>query len=67
MPAGTVKWFNDAKGYGFIQSSEGRDVFVHQSEIRAEGYRTLKEGAKVEFEVTEGAKGPKATNVQIVN
>jgi len=66
MPAGTVKWFNDAKGYGFIQSSEGRDVFVHQSEIRSDGYRTLKEGAKVEFEVTEGAKGPKATNVQIV-
>ena len=67
MPAGTVKWFNDAKGYGFIQSSEGRDVFVHQSEIKADGYRTLKEGSKVEFEITDGAKGPKATNVQIVN
>jgi len=66
MPRGTVKWFNDTKGYGFIHSDDGQDVFVHQSEIQAEGFRSLKEGQNVEFELTDGQKGPKATNVRIV-
>lgn len=66
MPRGTVKWFNDTKGYGFIHSEEGQDVFVHQSEIQAEGFRSLKEGQEVEFELAEGEKGPKATNVKLV-
>ncbi len=60
---GTVKWFNPSKGYGFIERDGGEDVFVHQSAIQAEGYRTLQEGQRVEFEVEAGAKGPKATNV----
>ncbi len=60
---GTVKWFNAEKGYGFIARNDGDDVFVHQSAIQAEGYRTLQEGQRVEFNVEEGAKGPKATNV----
>ena len=64
MAQGTVKWFNDTKGFGFIQSDDGQDVFVHQSEILAEGYRSLAEGAKVEFEMTQGEKGPKATSVK---
>jgi CspA family cold shock protein len=64
MAKGTVKWFNDAKGYGFIQSDDGQDVFVHQTEIKIEGYRSLQEGAKVEFETAQGPKGPKATNVR---
>ncbi len=61
--AGTVKWFNAEKGYGFIARNDGDDVFVHQSAIQAEGYRTLQEGQRVEFNIEEGAKGPKATNV----
>ncbi len=65
MPQGTVKWFNDTKGFGFIQSDEGGDVFVHQSEIKMDGFRTLKEGQKVQFEVTQGQKGAKAVNVTI--
>jgi CspA family cold shock protein len=60
---GTVKWFNAAKGYGFIQRENGEDVFVHFSAIQSQGYRTLDEGAKVEFEVTKGPKGLQATNV----
>ncbi len=64
MAKGTVKWFNDTKGFGFIRSDEGQDVFVHQSEIRCDGYRSLAEGARVEFELTDGPKGPKATNVK---
>jgi CspA family cold shock protein len=64
MPRGTVKWFNDTKGFGFIQQEGGADIFVHQSEIRKDGYRTLNEGETVEFEVTEGPKGLKATNVR---
>jgi CspA family cold shock protein len=60
---GTVKWFNAAKGYGFIQRENGEDVFVHFSAIQTEGYRTLDEGSKVEFEVTKGPKGLQATNV----
>ena len=60
---GTVKWFNGAKGYGFIQRSTGEDVFVHFSAIQAEGYRNLDEGDRVEFTVEEGKKGLQATNV----
>lgn len=66
MSHGTVKWFNDEKGYGFIKAEDGKDVFVHHSEIRADGFRSLKEGEKVEFEMTEGPKGLKATNVTIM-
>ena len=60
---GTVKWFNEGKGYGFISPEEGRDVFVHFSEIRMEGFKTLSEGQQVQFDVTEGPKGPQAANV----
>ena len=61
---GTVKWFNDAKGYGFITPSEGdKDLFVHMSSIQMEGFKTLKDGQEVEYEVGEGEKGPCATNV----
>jgi len=60
---GTVKWFNASKGYGFIRRESGEDVFVHYSAIQMEGYRTLEEGAKVEFEVTRGPKGLAAVNV----
>lgn len=64
MATGTVKWFNDAKGYGFITPEEGEDVFVHFSEISGDGFRSLSEGMKVEFEVTNGPKGKKAANVR---
>ncbi len=64
MAKGKVKWFNAEKGYGFIESEDGTDVFVHYSAIEMEGYRTLEEGAEVTFEVSEGAKGPQASNVQ---
>lgn len=60
---GTVKWFNDSKGYGFITSSTGEDVFVHYSAITMEGFKSLKEGDKVKFEIVEGPKGPQAANV----
>jgi len=60
---GTVKWFNDAKGYGFIARENGSDVFVHYSAVVAEGFRTLAEGDRVSFEIGEGPKGPHATNV----
>ena len=60
---GTVKWFNDSKGYGFIQQPEGEDLFVHFTEIRIEGFRTLAEGEVVEFEVQESERGPQASNV----
>jgi CspA family cold shock protein len=64
MAKGKVKWFNDAKGFGFIQiDGEGKDIFVHHSSIKAEGFRTLAEGEEVEFELTQGPKGPKAENV----
>ena len=64
MATGTVKWFNDAKGYGFIEpEGGGKDVFVHFSSISGDGHKSLAEGAKVDFEVEEGAKGPEARNV----
>jgi CspA family cold shock protein len=61
---GKVKWFNDAKGYGFIELEQGRDVFVHYSVIQSEGYRSLKEGQEVEFEITHGPKGEHAAWVK---
>jgi CspA family cold shock protein len=62
---GTVKWFNDAKGFGFITPQEGgKDVFCHHSAIQAEGFKSLQEGQQVEFEVTQGKKGPEASNVR---
>ncbi len=65
MSTGTVKWFNDSKGYGFITPADGgKDLFVHHSEIQTSGYASLKEGQSVEFEVGEGKKGPCATNVK---
>ena len=60
---GTVKWFNDAKGYGFISRSDGPDVFVHYSAIQGDGFKTLSEGQQVEFDVVEGPKGKQASNV----
>ena len=63
MPQGTVKWFSDSKGFGFIAPEEGDDVFVHFTAIQAEGFRTLSEGDKVQFEIVEGPKGPQANNV----
>ena len=63
---GTVKWFNNQKGYGFISDENGDDVFVHYSGLNMEGFKSLEEGAAVEYEVTDGAKGPQATNVTIV-
>ena len=60
---GTVKWFNNAKGYGFIGRNDGPDVFVHYSAINSEGYKSLQECDQVEFEITEGQKGPQAANV----
>ena len=63
MPMGTVKWFNDSKGFGFILNDEGKDVFVHYSAIQGDGYRTLREGQMVEFEVQDGPKGLHALNV----
>ena len=66
MNKGTVKWFNNQKGYGFISDEQGNDVFVHYSGLNMEGFKSLEEGAAVEFEVVEGAKGPQATNVTVV-
>ncbi len=65
MATGTVKWFNDAKGYGFIApEDDGKDLFVHHTNIAADGYKSLAEGAKVEFESRQGQKGPEAVNVR---
>ena len=67
MAAGTVKWFSNDKGYGFITPADGsQDLFVHHTEIAGSGFKTLAEGAKVEFEVTQGQKGPQATDVQVI-
>ncbi len=64
MATGKVKWFNDSKGFGFIEVDDGTDAFVHHSEIQGEGYKTLTEGESVEFDIVRGDKGPKATNVR---
>jgi CspA family cold shock protein len=64
MPTGTVKWFNDAKGYGFITQENGPDLFVHHTEIVGSGFRSFSEGEKVEFTITQGQKGPQASQVK---
>ena len=64
MATGTVKWFNDQKGFGFISQEDGPDVFVHYSAIQGNGFKTLEEGQAVEFDVTDGPKGPQASNVR---
>ncbi len=66
MTQGTVKWFNDQKGFGFITSDDGRDVFVHHSAIIAQGFKTLPEGAEVQFEIEKGDKGPRAVRVTLM-
>ena len=63
MTEGTVKWFNDSKGFGFIEQEDGDDVFVHHSAINSNGFRSLQEGERVTFEIEDGQKGPAATNV----
>ncbi len=67
MAQGTVKWFNDSKGFGFIKQEGGEDVFVHQSQIQAEGFRSLEQGQKVEFSIEQGPKGLQAANVTMVH
>jgi CspA family cold shock protein len=66
MAEGVVKWFNDSKGYGFIEQENGPDVFVHHTGINATGFKSLKEGDRVTFEITEGQKGPAAVNVTVM-
>ena len=66
MAKGTVKWFNDSKGFGFIEQEGGDDVFVHHSAINASGFKSLKEGAQVTFDIEQGQKGPAAANVTVV-
>ncbi|MCX7895686.1 MAG: cold-shock protein [Thermoanaerobaculum sp.] len=66
MAKGTVKWFNETKGYGFITQENGEDVFVHYSSIQGDGYRTLREGARVEFDVVSGRKGLQAANTRLI-
>lgn len=67
MAKGTVKWFNDSKGFGFISMENGKDAFVHHSAIAGTGFKSLSEGQQVECDIEEGQKGPKATNVRIVS
>ena len=66
MVEGVVKWFSDQKGFGFIEQEDGADVFVHHSGINASGFRTLREGDRVTFDIEEGGKGPRAVNVTVV-
>ena len=66
MNKGTVKFYNESKGFGFIEKDDGTDVFVHYSAIKSDGYRTLEEGARVQFDVVEGNKGPAADNVVLM-
>ncbi len=66
MVSGTVKWFNDSKGFGFVTADDGTDAFVHHSDIQGEGFKSLAEGESVEFELADGPKGPKAINVRKV-
>ena len=66
MPKGVIKWFNEKKGYGFITNEDGTDVFVHYTGIEGEGFRTVSEGARVEFEIEKGDKGPRAVSVKII-
>jgi CspA family cold shock protein len=67
MANGTVKWFNDKKGYGFIQSEDGQDIFVHHTGINGSGFKSLKDGDRVTFDITQGNKGPAAVNVTPVS
>ncbi|HSM89385.1 MAG TPA: cold-shock protein [Desulfobacterales bacterium] len=67
MANGTVKWFNDKKGYGFIQSEDGQDIFVHHTGINGSGFKSLKDGDRVTFDITQGNKGPAAVNVTTVS
>ena len=66
MPQGTVKWFNDKKGWGFIIKEDSEDIFVHYSAIKGDGFRTLSEGQRVKFDIEQGEKGPAAANVEIL-
>ncbi len=67
MPTGKVKWFNDSKGFGFIETEDSEDVFVHFSAIAGDGYRSLNENDEVEFEIVQDAKGPRAENVTVIS